>query len=355
MKVLATIFMISVVFSGLVYSQDRDCYLMGLEKLKMRDYQEAVECFDQLLKKNRKNTRVLALRGYARAQMKDFKGAVKDFDAILKINPENSDAYNQRGICKKGLGDYEGALADFNRAILLNPLNKDAYSNRGVVKYKYMNDPQGATEDWLTAKNLGSPVATRLLKKYFFDPEGILKVSSGILLYANYPDLHFTFYLPGDPDFNYFPVIRLENGRVIEFSYNRKEKFGTTDRDVLKNIEKWKTDNQEKMYHVPVEAVEKKIFSSCAYPFNFWYYENPLATEADSTDKGDNPAKKVYFLNFIQGDYVFVISYPSVTGDDKEAGEFVMDMLNNFTFYGKDLDFDKLRKAIRKGRITYKE
>ena len=355
MKILINILLTFSILSGPAFCQKEDYYHLGLEKLKRRDYQEAISYFNHALKKNRKNIRILTLRGYARAQMKDYEEAIKDFDAILKINPENSDALNQRGICKEGLGDYQGALQDFNLAITLNPLNKDAYSNRGVVKYKYLNDPGGATEDWLTAKNMGSPVATRLLKKYFFDPEGILQVRFGILLYANFPDLHFIFFLPGDPDFNYFPMIRLNDGKVMEFYYNRKEKFGTNDQDVLKNFMIRKTNTQGKIYHATLTPVIKKVYTPSKYPFVFWYYKNPLSPTADSIVQEDTPAKRIYFLNFTQGDYVFSISYPSVKGDDKEAGAFLLDLLNNITFYKKELNFDKLRKAIGKGKTTYKE
>ncbi len=355
MKILAGILIILSFCSSLLPGQSGDSYKVGLDKLKKLSYQESIEYFNQVLRKNSKDIGILTLRGYAKAQMKDFKGAMEDFDLIIKLNPGNSDAYNRRGICKKGLGDYEGALEDFNRAIELDSLNRDAYSNRGVIKYKYFKDEKGASEDWIIAKNMGSPVATRLLRKYFFDPEGIMEMPKGTIVFANFPDLHFTLFLDDHPECNNYPLIRMEDGKVIEFYYTKKTQFAAGDKEAIEKYLKWETNNQNRLYHTQLNVRFERIYSPLKFPMKFWYYENLTPGKVTHVTIYNVPAVKTYYVTFIYGDFLFSISYPSVSGRDKDAGTFLMDLLNNITFYKNELNFDKLRKAIGKGKTSYKE
>ena len=355
MKILVNTLLLFFLYSGLAVSQKKDYYQLGLEKLKRRDYQESIDYFNRALRDNNKNIRLLTLRGYAKAQMKDYKGALKDFDLIIKMNPGNSDAYNHRGICKEGLGDYQGALEDFNRAIELDPFNRDAYSNRGVVKYKYLKDKQGASEDWMVAKKMGSPVAARLIKKYFFDPEGILAVSKGIFIYANYPDLHFTLFIKGHPEYDYYPLIRMEDGRVIEFYYTRKAQFASDDKQAMEKYLKWETDNQNRLYNTELNVRFERIYSPLKFPMRFWYYENLTPGKTTPVTVFNIPAVKTYYLTFIYRDFLFSISYPSVSGMDKEAGKLLMDLMSDIHFYNDQLNFEKLRRAIARGKTSYKE
>ncbi|RLD87919.1 MAG: hypothetical protein DRJ02_05235, partial [Bacteroidetes bacterium] len=45
---------------------------------------------------------------------------------------------------------------DYTKAIQIHPKYADAYANRGQIKF-YMNDKQGACEDWRMAEQLGKP------------------------------------------------------------------------------------------------------------------------------------------------------------------------------------------------------
>jgi lipoprotein NlpI len=63
------------------------------------------------------------------------------------------------------LKDYAGAIEDFDEILIFFPKFAKAYSNRGIAKY-YLNDKQGALEDFNKAGELGYTTAYELIKKY---------------------------------------------------------------------------------------------------------------------------------------------------------------------------------------------
>jgi tetratricopeptide (TPR) repeat protein len=46
--------------------------------------------------------------------LKDYQGALQDFNEVLRIEPKNAFALCSRGDTKRMLDDYQGALQDFN-------------------------------------------------------------------------------------------------------------------------------------------------------------------------------------------------------------------------------------------------
>ncbi|MBK9290402.1 MAG: tetratricopeptide repeat protein [Bacteroidetes bacterium] len=109
--------------------------------------------------------------GILRYQMGDYLGAIEAFNKALEENPSSNDfmLYAYRGNTKSKMGLHSEAIAEFDKAILLRPARIVDYPNwirnffnRGVAKY-YLNNTEGACEDWKKAYDLGYGSANEYL------------------------------------------------------------------------------------------------------------------------------------------------------------------------------------------------
>jgi tetratricopeptide (TPR) repeat protein len=64
-------------------------------------------------------------------QKKFINDAIRCFDQVIKISPKYAPVYNNRGRAYHLKGDTDRAIADFSKAIELDPAFADAYENRG--------------------------------------------------------------------------------------------------------------------------------------------------------------------------------------------------------------------------------
>lgn len=83
-----------------------------------------------------------------------FNEAIAKYTEAIEYNSENFEAYFYRANANASLRKYEIAIEDYNRAIKIHANYADAYANRGQMKF-YMNDDNGACEDWKMAESLG--------------------------------------------------------------------------------------------------------------------------------------------------------------------------------------------------------
>lgn len=109
--------------------------------------------------------------GMLRYQIGDYTGALEAFNKALLENPRTEDfmIYAYRGNTRSKMGLHREAIADFDRAIALRPKRivdypnwVRNYFNRGVAKY-YLNNSEGACEDWKKAYDLGYGSASEYL------------------------------------------------------------------------------------------------------------------------------------------------------------------------------------------------
>ncbi len=104
----------------------------------------------------------------------NYESAVEDFNKALQFNPDTKDfmIYSYLGNAKTKLRQFNSAIEDFDRALNLKPTEVVDYSNwvrnyfnRGVAKF-YVNDLEGACEDWHKAYELGFGTALEYLNRY---------------------------------------------------------------------------------------------------------------------------------------------------------------------------------------------
>ncbi len=112
--------------------------------------------------------------GILRYQIGDYVGALDAFNKAIAENPETDDfmIYSYRGNTKSKSGLYYEAIADFTKAIELKPTKVIDYSNwvknyfnRGVAKF-YLENLEGACEDWKKSYDLGYGSASEYLNEY---------------------------------------------------------------------------------------------------------------------------------------------------------------------------------------------
>jgi lipoprotein NlpI len=70
--------------------------------------------------------------------MKNFNGAVDDFNQAIEIDPLNVNAYAYRGLVKDYLKNYDDAIADCSKAIELDPQKVAGYDSLGFVQNDQM-------------------------------------------------------------------------------------------------------------------------------------------------------------------------------------------------------------------------
>jgi tetratricopeptide (TPR) repeat protein len=87
-----------------------------------------------------------------RLDAKDYESAIDCFNQAIAKAPCHYLGYNNRGLAYAGLGDHAKAIDDYNRAIELYPEYFNPYYNRGNVHLEN-NEFSLAIEDYTTASN----------------------------------------------------------------------------------------------------------------------------------------------------------------------------------------------------------
>ena len=92
----------------------------------MRNYKEALNCYNKAIALNSQNSAAYLFKGRTLAFfMKNYEEGIVAFTKAIEINPEYADAYLQRAYAynQKGIGKL--AKADFDKAVELNPYLKE--------------------------------------------------------------------------------------------------------------------------------------------------------------------------------------------------------------------------------------
>ncbi len=137
----------------------------ALAKMKLGDYQGAIEDYDQALQLDPEDPQILLNRGLAREKLQDLSGALKDLNSALRYQDNFSTAYKSRGRVLFALNEYNLALEDFNQAIALDQEDGAAYFNRSLVNRK-LGRNQECCQDLLQAQQLGIKTAIKAFNSY---------------------------------------------------------------------------------------------------------------------------------------------------------------------------------------------
>lgn len=128
----------------------KNFYDRGLEKSTKKDYEGAIEDFNEVLRLDSNFILAYNKRGDARSALKDYKGAIEDLNQYIQANPKSANSYVSRGFAYYNLYNYKQAIIDYNKAIEINPRYALAYNNRGAV-YADQGNYEQAISDYTKA------------------------------------------------------------------------------------------------------------------------------------------------------------------------------------------------------------
>jgi len=140
-------------------------YEEGQIMLQRRDFERAMESFDQALKLDNTNADIFAARAnlyyiignqqirraLQQGKLTDsmrgpFVQSMRDYTSAIQLENDNVSFYQARGIVFRVLGEYDKALSDFNKVIQAQPNNFSIYDRRAEC-YADMADYPKALAD----------------------------------------------------------------------------------------------------------------------------------------------------------------------------------------------------------------
>ena len=104
---------------------------------------------------NPESAPVLELIGDSYLEEKDYQSAIDFYDQALDLDPDKYSIYEYRAYAYEALEDYFAALLDMNEAIKQNPDYSYLYFKRGEYSFKLGNN-DNACSDWLIGREKGS-------------------------------------------------------------------------------------------------------------------------------------------------------------------------------------------------------
>ena len=118
-------------------------YKDAIEQYKSKNYDKAIELFNEVLKQDDKNIDAYANIAVMYKNKKDYKHSFEYLNKAIKLNPRNENLHSNMGNLLKEIKNYKGALGAYSNAVKLNPKNPNNYNNLGIL-YEKMNDSNKA-------------------------------------------------------------------------------------------------------------------------------------------------------------------------------------------------------------------
>jgi tetratricopeptide (TPR) repeat protein len=122
-----------------------ECYGEAIGLYNRHQYKEAIERFEEILKRNSSTTslhynlsrvyvsqahRNLGIISFA---MGNFSIALEEFRKALRFNPDYTELYHFIGVCQNNLGDFNGAIKSFSILLDAEPSNLPTRLKLGVA------------------------------------------------------------------------------------------------------------------------------------------------------------------------------------------------------------------------------
>ncbi len=173
-----TVLLLSFFFSAKSQSpgiRARDFFYSGTQKIKNKNYAEAIVDLSEAIRLNPAFLEAYENRGVAKYYTGDLRGAIEDYNRALEINPFDFNTYGRRGWAEFGIRDYKAAVDDFTRAISGGNDTEKYYLVRGQAKHQ-LRDFIGALADF--GHVINSMYSSRLQKSQALYWSGIIKIDT---------------------------------------------------------------------------------------------------------------------------------------------------------------------------------
>jgi tetratricopeptide (TPR) repeat protein len=132
------------------------------------EYDDAIADFNKAIRLEPKFVAAFDQRGNAFASKKDYDRAIRDYDAAIRLDSEYSSAFNNRGnaYLYGNNRDLDRAILDYDTAIRIHPRDAIALNNRGHA-YVLKNDFDRAIQDYDMAIRFDSNFANAYANRAF--------------------------------------------------------------------------------------------------------------------------------------------------------------------------------------------
>jgi TonB family protein len=122
---------------------------LGNQLLERREYDRAIEEFDQAIAEDPQNARAWADRGLCYMWKRDSERATQDLDTAFKLDPQNTIVAHGRGMLALHANDLTTAVTQFSFALERSP--KDAFARLWRAQaYIRLGDLDHALDDYAT-------------------------------------------------------------------------------------------------------------------------------------------------------------------------------------------------------------
>ncbi len=112
-------------------SNEQTIYSLGNTYNILAQYDEAIICFQTLIKKHPKNTHLYINLGVAYQRQNEIEKAVQCYQAAISLDPSMAEAYSNLGVAYRHIGKYEDAISCYQRAIDLGIEVPSVFCNYG--------------------------------------------------------------------------------------------------------------------------------------------------------------------------------------------------------------------------------
>jgi tetratricopeptide (TPR) repeat protein len=146
----------------------------GEEKMKRREFSEAIIDFSKALELNTNCTECLSSRSWAKLRLRDLEGAEADATQSIRLGSKDMLAYTVRSFTRKYKDDMDGALRDINQAIELEPQVVHLYELRGSIE-ENKGDAEAALKDYDYVVEKSGEASDYLRRGYFKAAKGDLE------------------------------------------------------------------------------------------------------------------------------------------------------------------------------------
>lgn len=113
----------------------------AFEAYQNKQYQNAIDICQTILKKKSKHSVILHLLGINYHLLDDNEKAQQTLQQALQLSPSDPTLINSMGIVLKEKGESKHALNFFNQALALNPNLAEAHNNIGLILQEQENFP----------------------------------------------------------------------------------------------------------------------------------------------------------------------------------------------------------------------
>lgn len=139
---------------------------------------EALECLNEYIEKNNKDTDAYAFRGRLRLFKGDKKGALADFNQMIAIEPSSAMAYSCKTLLDFQNNDFKCAFNEAGKALSLysNPKTKEDYWLIAQASY-YLSASDAKLHGWHTQYMDKSREAYRKVTDLYKEPKNAVEWS----------------------------------------------------------------------------------------------------------------------------------------------------------------------------------